>query len=338
MRKDFDEEVLKSVPYELKSEASRYLANLRLWIQRRYRLYSKLKEKVVNLRKERDDLELQIRMFNKQIKQMEKISEHQRTLINRIESLDTNEEFLDKREYYIRQKEKKLVEKDQKLDQKLHMLVQKEEKVRAIQHAQQTSLFTPTPQEEKLFINEREAILNGIQQWGTVSRVLAKCPFITSKVWTIKYYQKKFPEFAMDMQMCYEIWKDQLDSEVIERALDGTEKPVFSKGEYIGEYKFKSDKLLELAAKAHVPEKYDRGKMDRIEGGGTQVTYNIVNFQNVNEEDEGCIRDIGVVKAVDKNGRIERITKDKNIKQNKDSKEPDENYVDVEEEQPVIDV
>ena len=338
MREEFSKELLQAIPKRLRDEASRYLAEFRQLCKRRYYTYAKIRNQIIRLKGIRKDLRKETAALELQNRKLDRHLRNKQAILNRIGSLELTEEFLDRRDYRIRKKEQRIMENEKKVGEKQAELTKKRDRIVDLRKSQNTSYYKPTLTEERLFIKERPIILKAIQQYGMLTRVLKHCKDIKTPYETIQFYRRKYPEFASDIHMAHDMWKDALDAEVIDRALEGTDRPVFQRGEYLGDYKFKSDKLLELAVKAHVPEKYDRGKLDRVEGGQAPINFNVINFNNVDEEQEGGVRDIGVVKNISKDGIIERVTKDKKLLDNPCSIEPDENYEDEEEDNNVVDI
>ena len=116
-------------------------------------------------------------------------------------------------------------------------------------------------------------------------------------------YCSTFPEFGKAVEISKALFKDRLQGIMVERAIEGTENPVFGKGEYIGDYKIKDNKLLVELMKAKVPEEYNRKSTDS--GKGVQVdNINIISFANIDETKEGFTKDVGVVIDVDETGNI----------------------------------
>ena len=68
--------------------------------------------------------------------------------------------------------------------------------------------------------------------------------------------RKKNPEFAADWDDAIETAVEAMEAEAYRRAVKGTNKPVFHKGEECGVIKEYSDTLLIFLLKAHRPQKY----------------------------------------------------------------------------------
>lgn len=172
-----------------------------------------------------------------------------------------------------------------------------------------SSYYHLSDDEIELFEHQRDKILKGVEKWGNISLACQKDRTITMKVSSILHYAQKHNQFKQDIEIAKQVFKDNLDSVLLDRAMNGTVNPVFQKGEYIGDYAVKDNKLLVEVAKAKLPETYNPkvvADQSACHGGGT--TINIVSFDGVDETKFGYARDIGVVKAVDDTGRVERIT------------------------------
>lgn len=66
-------------------------------------------------------------------------------------------------------------------------------------------------------------------------------------------------------------YKDLIEAEVHARAIEGWEEPVYQKGELCGYITKKSDKMLELLAKRHIPEYTERMSLNANVSGGVMV-------------------------------------------------------------------
>lgn len=174
------------------------------------------------------------------------------------------------------------------------------------------SRYTLTETQKKTLIEEKDMILDGIEQWGSITGALNHNPKITSKSSTIQMYCQMFPEFGQAIEVSKALFKDRVDALLIERAIEGTENPVFGKGEYIGEYKIKDNKLLLELAKAKVSEQYAK-KTVEAKTNNTQNNINIISFAGVDETKDGFTRDVGVVLDVDENGKVKRIQQEQKM-------------------------
>lgn len=177
-----------------------------------------------------------------------------------------------------------------------------------------SSYYHLTEAEMQLFEEDREKILRGIEQYGSISLACQKDRTIKTRVSSIMHYAAKHKQFGEDIEIAKKVFKDSLDAELLDRALNGTMNPVFQKGEYIGDYAVKDNKLLVEVAKAKLPETYNpRVYADKNPQGGGGTTINILSFDGVDETKRGYAKNIGVVKSVDDSGRVERITQSKKL-------------------------
>lgn len=220
--------------------------------------------------------------------------EEQRKVVNKYWKIQRN----------LQKEANKVEEKQQEL------IIKQEELVQAISDTElaTSSYYKLTDKERQLFEEDRPKILAALEQKGNLAAALRSDKTIKSTLRAVVYYADKHPSFKKDIAIAKQIFKENLDSTVLERALEGTENPVFQKGEYIGDYKVKDNKLLMEVAKANIPEKYDR-KAHAAENpqGTTNNTINIISYENVDETKHGYTRNIGLVTDVDDSGRVKRI-------------------------------
>lgn len=177
----------------------------------------------------------------------------------------------------------------------------------ALQHR-----YTLTEKQKTCLLEEKDWILDGIEKWGSITGALNHDTRITSKASTIQSYCALFPEFGRAIEISKALFKDRVDALLVERAIEGTENPVFGKGEYIGDYRVKDNKLLIELAKAKVPEQYNK-KTTEAKAQNTQNNINIISFANIDETKDGFTRDVGVVLDVDSNGKVKRIQQEKKM-------------------------
>lgn len=171
------------------------------------------------------------------------------------------------------------------------------------------SRYTLSDMQKKIMIEEKDLILDGIEEWGTITGALKHNPKITSKASTIMMYCQQFPEFGQAIEVSKTIFKDRVDSTLIDRAIEGTENPQFFKGEHVGDFKIKNDKLMLEIAKAKLPEQYNKKSTENTKA--QQVNnISITSFANINEADLGFKKNVGVVYDVDDTGKVQRITTD----------------------------
>lgn len=219
----------------------------------------------------------------------------------------------------IQRRQQELVDQEKELEQlkkdndkkEQEFLIRQDELEMAIEdtNLSRQSYYRLTETEISLFNEQRPKILRGIEQWGSISLACKNDRTITMRPSSIMYYAKKHEQFAQDIDIARKVFKDNVDAEMIDRAFNGTKNPVFQKGEYIGDYAVRDNKLLVEVAKAKMPEEYNPRAYQQLhpaKSGGT--TINILSFDGVDETKRGYAKNIGVVKSVDDTGRVERIT------------------------------
>lgn len=217
----------------------------------------------------------------------------------------------------IKRRQKHLVNAKQKLDKmEQEYIIKQEELEIAIQDTNlaKSSYYFLSDAEIELFEKQRGKILAGVEKYGSIALACKKDKTITMKVSSIMHYANKHKQFHDDLEIAKQVFKDNLDAEIIDRALNGTLNPVFQKGEYIGDFPVKDNKLLVEVAKAKLPKEYNPrayAAANPQSVGGT--TINILSFDGVDETKKGYAKNIGVVKSVDDSGRVQRITQNKKM-------------------------
>ena len=307
------------------------LNQLNVSIRRQTRIQQDILEENSNLRAEQKKLKNENKRLDKLVEkhldETQKVIQNKSQILNKVGLLSMEDRSLDTREYKLLEKEKAVEAKKLEVDKQIQILAEQKDKAIAIREAQTSSYYKPTAVEEEFFTTGREGFLAYYEEYGNIAKS-AKAAGIRPSL--IAFYKKKFPDFAGDMQIAYEMFKDRLDGELIDRAINGQEKASFYKGEVVDHYTEKNDGLLLAAAKAHVPEKYDRGKLDRIEGStSNNVVVNMVSYSGVNPSDFGAVENVGVVSFVGEHGDMKRITNDR-MKQHELAVDPDETIIDVE--------
>ena len=234
------------------------------------------------------------------------------------------------------QQQLRLKKEAEKVDkQHTELVIKQEELAQAIADTDLAlnSYYRLSERERELFEHDRPFILEGVEKHGTLALAVKNDARITTKLRAIVYYADKHPAFKKDLEIAKSIFKENLDSTILERAIDGTVNPVFQKGEYIGDYAVKDNKLLVEVAKANLPEKYDRrAYAAQHPTAPTGNTINIVNYANADETKLGYVRDIGRVKDVDDTGRVKRITQEKKMLEFYEKKEGAEVVIPAQEE------
>lgn len=217
----------------------------------------------------------------------------------------------------VKRKQAALYHKKKEVDKiEQELIIKQEELEIAIKDTNlaKTSYYHLSDKEIELFEKQRPLILAGIEKYGSISLAIKNDARITMRPSAIMHYAAKHNQFREDLEIAKKVFKDSLDAELLDRALNGTVNPVFQKGEYIGDYAIKDNKLLVEVAKAKLPETYNPrvyASAHPQNAGGT--TINILSFDGVDETKKGYARNIGVVKSVDDSGRVERITQSKKM-------------------------
>lgn len=106
------------------------------------------------------------------------------------------------------------------------------------------SKFTPKKKEE---------FLEYLRQGWSVSASAGKIGLSRQALYAQRLLDA---EFAQVWEDALEVGTDIFEDELKRRAVEGTEKPVFYRGEIVGHIKEFSDTLLIVALKARRPEKY----------------------------------------------------------------------------------
>lgn len=273
------------------------------------------------------ETERQQQAIDRGLKEFEEVVKNKRGLLMRVGVLSMQDKSLDKREEKLKNREEYLEGKHQEVRMKFEQLQEQKARAIAVRDAQSSSYYKPTATEEEFFLEKRGEFLEAYEEYGNINKAAKECEIRPS---LISYYKKKFPDFAGDMQIAYEVFKDKLDGELIDRAMNGQEKPSFYKGEVMDHYIEKNDGLMIAAAKAHIPEKYDRSKLDRIEGATqNNVVVNMISYNDIKPEDFGAIDNVGVVNFVGEHGDMKRITGDK-FSQHEEAVDPAGAIIDVE--------
>ena len=221
--------------------------------------------------------------------------------------------IIDKQRKELMKRKQNMDKVEQEITIQEEMLQKKKSEMElALQHR-----YTLTDVQKKVMIDEKDMILDGIEEWGSITGALSHNKKITSKASTIMSYCQQFPEFKQAIEISKAIFRDKVDATVVERAIEGTENPQFFKGECFGNYKIKNDKLLVELAKAKLPEQYNQ-KTKEVNKNTQINNVSITSFANINETDLGFKKDVGVVLNVDDTGKVERITtSDENLEAEK---------------------
>lgn len=73
---------------------------------------------------------------------------------------------------------------------------------------------------------------------------------------TVAAWVQRFPDFGERLRNAHDAVADRLEAEAIRRAVEGEERPIYSKGEIVATFHEKSDRLLEFLLKGFKPGKY----------------------------------------------------------------------------------
>lgn len=102
---------------------------------------------------------------------------------------------------------------------------------------------------------EKMLFLDNLHVNGNKSRA---CRFVGISQTTMKRHLKEDEEFAQAVEDCLEAVADDLESELIRRAVQGDEEDVWYNGDVVGKRVVKSDMLLKVAVQAHKKNKYSK--------------------------------------------------------------------------------
>ena len=85
---------------------------------------------------------------------------------------------------------------------------------------------------------------------------------------TVRKLQKADPDFADAYQEALDEYREWVEREVVRRAVEGWDEPVFQKGEQVGEVRKHSDALLMMLMKKLDPAYKEKHQVDVNIGGG----------------------------------------------------------------------
>lgn len=129
--------------------------------------------------------------------------------------------------------------------------------------------------------------------------VISRCASMIGVTYSmVDQARKKDKEFLKLFNRAKEIAADTVEAEVFERAVTGWKEPVFYKGEIVGEITKKSDRMLELLAKAVRPEKFSE-KFQLSGKGGGPIQFEIVNFAKASKEELDSMEEADTGKIID---------------------------------------
>lgn len=139
--------------------------------------------------------------------------------------------------------------------------------------------------EPKKMLPDLEAeFLNYFQDTG---RVADSATHIGMTANGVLLHRKAHPEFEERYQAAYSVFKDKINREVYNRAVFGTPRPIFYKGEVVGRVAECSDRMLEMLAKRHMPEYREKQQLDVNLSAGVLI---VPGVQKKDEEWEKAYR------------------------------------------------
>ncbi len=101
------------------------------------------------------------------------------------------------------------------------------------------------------------------------------CSAVGISRWTAYHWRKEMPDFAQAWDEAMKAGMLALEDEAHRRAFEGTDEPVFYKGDECGSVRKYSDTLAIFLLKAHAPEKYrEKTSMELTgaNGGPVQIS------------------------------------------------------------------
>lgn len=111
----------------------------------------------------------------------------------------------------------------------------------------------------------KERFLKELARRANVSAAAKKAKIPRSTVYD---WYKADEEFARRWDEAVDVAVDGLEEEAWRRAKDGVLKPVYQKGEKVGQVREYSDQLMVTLLKAHKPEKYRERTSTELSGPG----------------------------------------------------------------------
>ncbi|GAA0737985.1 hypothetical protein [Sphingomonas japonica] len=122
----------------------------------------------------------------------------------------------------------------------------------------------------------KACFLEVLRQTGIVSRAAREAGVPSS---TLYAHRARNKGFAADWDAAMAQALDELEAVLLERARDGTEKPVLFQGKVVSSVRSYSDALAMFLLKAKRPEVYDRI------GGGSGAMVTVSAYEVLSEED-----------------------------------------------------
>lgn len=114
---------------------------------------------------------------------------------------------------------------------------------------------------------QRDAVIEQLEAGYTMTRAceIVKLPWVTYQRW-----RTADPEFKKASDDAYDRGSDRFTDEVRRRAVEGTDRPVYYKGEQVGSIREFSDTLLMFELKKRRPEYRDHVNVQH--SGGLDIT------------------------------------------------------------------
>lgn len=88
---------------------------------------------------------------------------------------------------------------------------------------------------------------------------------------TIRKVRKEDPDFDAAVEHAYDQFRESLEAEAYRRAVTGWTEDVFQRGQCVGSKTVRSDRMLELVLKRHIPAYRERQSLDVNVTGGVLV-------------------------------------------------------------------
>lgn len=113
----------------------------------------------------------------------------------------------------------------------------------------------------------------------------------------IHAHVKANPEKAQELDVARGEAQQAIEAEIRRRAIEGWDEPVFFQGEEVGVVRRYSDKMLEILAKANMPERYGNKTVHEVKGTIThehkakQRLAALLNVSGSEDDEEGEIID-----------------------------------------------
>lgn len=124
---------------------------------------------------------------------------------------------------------------------------------------------TPRHSYTRLTAERRDAFLANLAACGNVTAAADAIGVTRVAVYKLKERDADFDEA---WSLALDRYAAALEAELHMRVFDGLQRPVFQRGELVGHETVKSDRLLEIALRAHAPERYSERVAAKLEHSG----------------------------------------------------------------------